>query len=146
MTTFNSQKNVLKHLGEIQRRGGGPTHNPRMKKGADHSIFLKSHKVSQKIFEIFASNATRGAQKTIGNFLKNAKYAPIHSLVGGGGGLLFFRIHVKGVIEYFCDAGGGAGHFVQLLIEFCKPTPVINHEWSLTLTPFLFYLTHYRLG
>jgi hypothetical protein len=28
----------------------------------------------------------------------------------GGGGLLFFRIHVKGVI--FCDAGGGAGHFV----------------------------------
>jgi hypothetical protein len=76
MTTFNSQKNVLKHLGEIQRRGGGPTHNPRMKKGADHSIFLKSHKVSQKRFEIFASNATRGAQKTIGNFLKNAKYAP----------------------------------------------------------------------
>jgi hypothetical protein len=47
-----------------------------MKKGADHSIFLKSHKVSQKRFEIFASNATRGAQKTIGNFLKNAKYAP----------------------------------------------------------------------
>jgi hypothetical protein len=39
------------------------------------------------------------------------------------GGLLFFRIHVKGVIEYFCDAGGGAGHFVQLLIEFCQPTP-----------------------
>ena len=31
---------------------------------------------------------------------------------GGGGGLLFFRIHVKGVIEFFCDAGGGAGHFV----------------------------------
>jgi hypothetical protein len=30
----------------------------------------------------------------------------------GGGGLLFFRIHVKGVIEFFCDAGGGAGHFV----------------------------------
>ena len=29
-----------------------------------------------------------------------------------GGGLLFFRIHVKGVIESFCDAGGGAGHFV----------------------------------
>jgi hypothetical protein len=28
------------------------------------------------------------------------------------GGLLFFRIHVKGVIEFFCDAGGGAGHFV----------------------------------
>ena len=27
---------------------------------------------------------------------------------GGGGGLLFFRIHVKGVIEFFCDAGGGA--------------------------------------
>jgi hypothetical protein len=27
-------------------------------------------------------------------------------------GLLFFRIHVKGVIEFFCDAGGGAGHFV----------------------------------
>jgi hypothetical protein len=85
MTTFNSQKNVLKHLGEMQG-GGGPTHNPRMKKGADHSIFLKSHKVSQKRFEIFASNATRGAQqpcrqdvkkgKTIGNFLKNAKYPP----------------------------------------------------------------------
>jgi hypothetical protein len=34
-----------------------------MKKGADHSIFLKSHKVSQKRFEIFASNATRGAQQ-----------------------------------------------------------------------------------
>jgi hypothetical protein len=32
--------------------------------------------------------------------------------VGGGGGLLFFRIHVKGVISFFCDAGGGAGHFV----------------------------------
>ena len=65
MTTFNSQKNVLKHLGEMQRGwgGGGPTHNPRMKKGADHSIFLKSHKVSQKRFEIFASNATRGAQQ-----------------------------------------------------------------------------------
>ena len=31
---------------------------------------------------------------------------------GGGGVLLFFRIHVKGVIELFCDAGGGAGHFV----------------------------------
>jgi uncharacterized membrane protein len=28
------------------------------------------------------------------------------------GGLLFFRIHVKGVIEFFCDAGGGSGHFV----------------------------------
>jgi hypothetical protein len=26
--------------------------------------------------------------------------------------LLFFRIYVKGVIEFFCDAGGGAGHFV----------------------------------
>jgi hypothetical protein len=76
MTTFNSQKNVLKHLGEMQRGRGGPTHNPRMKKGADHSIFLKIHKVSQKRFEIFASNATRGAQKTIGIFLKNAKYAP----------------------------------------------------------------------
>ena len=23
-----------------------------------------------------------------------------------GGGLLFFRIHVKGVIEFFCDVGG----------------------------------------
>ena len=32
--------------------------------------------------------------------------------LGVGGGLLFFRIHVKGVIEFFCDAGGGAGHFV----------------------------------
>jgi hypothetical protein len=44
--------------------------------------------VYQKRFEIFASNATRGAQQpcrqeeifgnfwTIGNFLKNAKYAP----------------------------------------------------------------------
>jgi hypothetical protein len=42
---------------------------------------------------------------------------------GGGGGYYFFRIHVKGVIEYFCDAGGGAGHFVQLLIGFCQPTP-----------------------
>jgi hypothetical protein len=40
------------------------------------------------------------------------------------GGYYFFRIHVKGVIEYFCDTeGGGAGHFVQLLIEFCQPTP-----------------------
>ena len=30
-------------------------------------------------------------------------------LVGGGGGegLLFFRIHVKGIIEFFCDAGVG---------------------------------------
>jgi hypothetical protein len=28
------------------------------------------------------------------------------------GGLLFFRIHVKGVIEFVCDAEGGAGHFV----------------------------------
>ena len=27
-------------------------------------------------------------------------------------GLLFFRIHGRGVIEFFCDAGGGAGHFV----------------------------------
>ena len=44
-------------------------------------------------------------------------------VVVGGGGYYFFRIHVKGVIEYFCDAGGGAGHFVQLLIEFCQPTP-----------------------
>ena len=34
--------------------------------------------------------------------------------VGGGGGVgvLFFRIHVKGVIGFFCDAGGGAGYFV----------------------------------
>jgi hypothetical protein len=24
-----------------------------------------------------------------------------------GGGLLFFRIHVKGIIQFFCDAGGG---------------------------------------
>jgi hypothetical protein len=35
----------------------------------------------------------------------------IYYIVGGGGGrggLLFFRIHVKGVIEFFCDAGGGA--------------------------------------
>jgi hypothetical protein len=31
---------------------------------------------------------------------------------GGGWELLFFRIHVKGVIEFFCDAGGWAGHFV----------------------------------
>jgi hypothetical protein len=31
---------------------------------------------------------------------------------GGGWVLLFFRIHVKGVIEFFCDAGGGTGHFV----------------------------------
>jgi hypothetical protein len=30
---------------------------------------------------------------------------------GGGEGLLFFRIHVRGVIEFFCDAGGGARHF-----------------------------------
>ena len=44
-------------------------------------------------------------------------------VVGGRGGLLCFRIHVRGVIEFFCDAGGGAGHFVQLLIEFCQPTP-----------------------
>jgi hypothetical protein len=29
-----------------------------------------------------------------------------------GGGVLLFRIHVEGVIEFFCDAGGGAGHFV----------------------------------
>ena len=39
----------------------------------------------------------------------------VHGGVGGGGGcggLLIFRIHVKGVIEFFCDAGGGAGHFV----------------------------------
>ena len=27
--------------------------------------------------------------------------------VGDGGWLLFFRIHVKGVIEFFCDAGVG---------------------------------------
>ena len=27
--------------------------------------------------------------------------------LGGGGGLLFFRIHVKGVIESFCDVGEG---------------------------------------
>jgi hypothetical protein len=47
-------------------------------------------------------------------------------VVGGGGGYYFFRIHVKGVIEYFCDAGGGAGHFVQLLIEFCQPT--LSHK------------------
>ena len=31
---------------------------------------------------------------------------------GGGGRLLFFRTRVKGVIEFFCDARGGAGHFV----------------------------------
>ena len=43
--------------------------------------------------------------------------------VVGGGGLLFFRTRVKGVIEFFCDARGGAGHFVQLLIQFCQPTP-----------------------
>ena len=30
----------------------------------------------------------------------------------GGGGVLFFRIHVKGVTEFFCDAGGGSGHFI----------------------------------
>jgi hypothetical protein len=30
----------------------------------------------------------------------------------GRGGVLFFRIHVKGVIEFFCYEGGGAGHFV----------------------------------
>ena len=28
------------------------------------------------------------------------------------GGLLFFRTCVKGVIEFFCDARGAAGHFV----------------------------------
>ena len=33
-------------------------------------------------------------------------------ILSGGEGLLFFRIHVKGVIELFCDAGGRAGHFV----------------------------------
>jgi hypothetical protein len=33
-------------------------------------------------------------------------------VVVGGEGLPFFRIHVKGVIEFFCDAGGGAAHFV----------------------------------
>jgi hypothetical protein len=27
-------------------------------------------------------------------------------------GVTIFRIHVKGVIEFFCDAGCGAGHFV----------------------------------
>jgi hypothetical protein len=31
---------------------------------------------------------------------------------GGGGGVTNFRIHVRGVIEFFSDAGGGAGHFV----------------------------------
>jgi hypothetical protein len=36
----------------------------------------------------------------------------VHHGGGGSGGLLFFGIHVKGVIEFFCDAGGGAGHFV----------------------------------
>jgi hypothetical protein len=82
------------------------------------------------------SNPAVKKGKTIGNFLKNAKYAPQPTAnflkialrpstltVVGGGGYYFFRIHVKGVIEYFCDAGGGAGHFVQLLIVFCQPTP-----------------------
>jgi hypothetical protein len=27
----------------------------------------------------------------------------VYVYIGGGGGLLFFRIHVKGVIEFFCD-------------------------------------------
>jgi hypothetical protein len=31
----------------------------------------------------------------------------IHWGGGGGGGFFFFRIHVKGVIEFFCDVGGG---------------------------------------
>ena len=54
------------------------------------------------------------------SFLYSTRY--IYYIVGGGGGggggggaggeLLFFRIHVKGVIEFFCDAGGGAEHFV----------------------------------
>jgi hypothetical protein len=39
-------------------------------------------------------------------------YNTVHLLFCWGGGVLFFRIHVKGVIELFCDAGGGAGHFV----------------------------------
>ena len=36
-------------------------------------------------------------------------YNTVHLLFCRGG-VLFFRIHVKGVIEFFCDAGGGAGH------------------------------------
>ena len=31
----------------------------------------------------------------------------MYTLVVGGGGGLVFRIHVKGVIEFFCDVGGG---------------------------------------
>ena len=47
--------------------------------------------------------------------MKDLIYSTVHLLYcwwGGGGGYYYFRIHVKGVIEFFCDAGGGERHFV----------------------------------
>ena len=40
------------------------------------------------------------------------------------------RFRVRRVNAFFVMQG--AGHFLLLLIEFCKPTPVINNEWSLS--------------
>jgi hypothetical protein len=40
-------------------------------------------------------------------------YSTVHLLYCRvGGGYYYFRIHVKEVIAFFCDAGGGTGHFV----------------------------------
>ena len=36
----------------------------------------------------------------------------ILSVVGGGGGYYFLEFMLRGVIEFFCDEGGGSGHFV----------------------------------
>jgi hypothetical protein len=51
-------------------------------------------------------------------------------------GLLFFRIHVKGFIEFFCDAGGGQDILFSRYLNFSSPPPVINNEWPLKIRKF----------
>jgi hypothetical protein len=40
---------------------------------------------------------------------------------GGGGGYHLLRIHVKGIIDFFCDARGGAGHFFSYSLGHLCP-------------------------
>ena len=47
----------------------------------------------------------------------------------GGGGYLFFTLHVEGIFLLFL--GRGSKTFVCFMMDLTGPPPGINNEWSL---------------
>ena len=64
---------------------------------------------------------------------------------GWGGGLLFFKIYVKRIIVFFCDAGG-IQDFVQLLIDFASPPVQLLIDFAIMNGPLAVYVLVSILG